>query len=177
MYKTLLKSLLFQLPPEAAHHLTFDLTKFSFNLPLIKGLVNQNFEFELDKESEENCPLSLPKQFLYEPNAAIMKSGGFNQIGIQTGLAKLHTPSHLYTGNKLIEFTGRRFEIKEVIPATGKELKRKLKGSKANVTTRNYPQKVEEIRKSLNLKDGGQVYLFFTTNCEKEKVCLVCEKV
>jgi hypothetical protein len=138
---------------------------------------NQYFDFELGEERVTGCELSLPQQYLYEPNSAIMKSGGFNQVGIQTGLMKLHKHSHLYTGNKLIDFPGRRFRIEEIISVSGKELKSKFKGKKANVTTRNYPQKVEEIRKSLKIKDGGEVYLFFTTNKNEERVCLVCEKV
>jgi hypothetical protein len=138
---------------------------------------NQIFDFNLVDESKVDCETSLPQKFLYEPNSAVMKSGGFNQVGIQVDLMKLHKHSHLYTGNELIDFPGRRFEIKEIIYASGKELKSRFKGKKANVTTRNYPQKVEEIRKTLKIKDGGEVYLFFTTNRNEERICLVCEKV
>ena len=150
--------------------------------PLIKTINldekgNQTFGFNLIDESKVDCETSLPQKFLYEPNSTVMKSGGFNQVGIQSGVMKLHKHSHLYTCNELIEFPGRRFEIKETVSASGKELKSRFKGKKANVTTRNYPQKVEEIRKSLKIKDGGEVYLFFTTNKNDEKVCLVCEKV
>jgi hypothetical protein len=150
--------------------------------PLIKTINldekgNQTFGFNLIDESKVDCETSLPQKFLYEPNSTVMKSGGFNQVGIQSGVMKLHKHSHLYTCNELIEFPGRRFEIKETVSASGKELKSRFKGKKANVTTRNYPQKVEEIRKSLKIKDGGEVYLFFTINKNDEKVCLVCEKV
>ncbi|MDB4088847.1 class I SAM-dependent methyltransferase [Flavobacteriales bacterium] len=139
--------------------------------------VNQFFDFELLVEGEKDCNYSLPQKFLYEPNSAIMKSGGFNQVGIQNGLMKLQKHSHMYTGDTLKNFPGRRFEIKEVISASGKELKTRLKRSKANVTTRNYPQKVEEIRKALKINDGGEDYLFFTTNMKEERVCLVCQKI
>ena len=138
---------------------------------------NQLFDFVLNEEGKIDCELSLPKQYLYEPNSAVMKSGGFNEVGIQAGLSKLHKHSHLYTGDELIEFSGRRFVINEIISVSGKELKSRFKGKKANVTTRNYPQKVEEIRKSLKIKDGGEVYLFFTTTMNEGKICLVCDKV
>lgn len=138
---------------------------------------SQQFQFFLNQESEIEGSFSLPKKYVFEPNSALLKSGGFNQIGVQNSLKKLHKHSHLYTSDSLIEFPGRRFKIVEIIPAKGKELKTKLKGTKANITTRNYPQKVEEIRKSLKIKEGGNVYLFFTTNLKDKKVCLVCEKV
>ncbi|MEN8927277.1 MAG: class I SAM-dependent methyltransferase [Flavobacteriales bacterium] len=138
---------------------------------------NQVFDFVWEEEGKQECELALPQNYLYEPNSAIMKSGGFNQVGIRNDVAKLHKHSHLYTSNDLTDFPGRRFKIKEIISASGKDLKTRLKGMKANVSTRNYPQKVEEIRKSLKIKDGGEVYLFFTTNCEEEKICLVCGKV
>ena len=137
---------------------------------------NQLFEYNSSQEGEIDCDFSMPKKYIYEPNAAIMKSGGFNQIGIKYELKKLDKHSHLYTSNKLISFPGRRFVVKEVI-SKGKEIKTKLQGRRANVTTRNYPQKVEEIRKSLKIKDGGEEYLFFTTNMKGEKICLVCTKV
>lgn len=138
---------------------------------------NQEFGFELEEEGQIDCEFGKPKTYLYEPNSAIMKSGGFNQVGIKNGVTKLHKHSHLYTSDELMDFPGRRFEIKEIISASGKDLKSRLKGIKANVTTRNYPQKVEEIRKSLKIKDGGETYLFFTTNCKEEKICLDCGKV
>jgi len=138
---------------------------------------NQIFEFQLNEESESTCRLSQPLSFLYEPNSAILKSGSFNQVGIQNKLGKLHKHSHLYTHSELIDFPGRRFRIMEVIPFQGKEIKKRLGGKKANITTRNFPKKVEELRKTLKIKEGGEVYLFFTTNLEEEKICVVCTKV
>ena len=46
MYKSLLKPLLFLKKPEDAHHLTFDLTKITFNLPLVNALVKSSFQLE-----------------------------------------------------------------------------------------------------------------------------------
>lgn len=139
---------------------------------------NQFFEFVLSKEAKDKAELSAPMKYLYEPNAAILKSGGFNQIGVQLRLNKLHQHSHLYTANKEeIQFPGRRFLIHEVLPVQAKSLKKRFGGKKANITTRNFPQKVEELRKKLTIKDGGETYLFFTTNYREEKVCLVCEKL
>lgn len=141
------------------------------------GEDKQEFEFALSSEGNQDPKYSLPLNYLYEPNSAILKSGAFNQVSVQLELFKLNKHSHLYTSQDLIPFPGRSFEIKEVIPFQKKVLKKRFGGSKANITIRNFPKKVDELRKDLNIKDGGDVYLFFTTNRKGEKVCLVCGKV
>lgn len=141
------------------------------------GEDKQEFEFALSSEGNQDLKYSLPLNYLYEPNSAILKSGAFNQVSVQLELFKLNKHSHLYTSQDLIPFPGRSFEIKEVVPFQKKVLKKRFGGSKANITIRNFPKKVDELRKDLNIKDGGDVYLFFTTNRTGEKVCLVCGKV
>lgn len=141
------------------------------------GEDKQEFEFALSSEGNQDLKYSLPLNYLYEPNSAILKSGAFNQVSVQLELFKLNKHSHLYTSQDLIPFPGRSFEIKEVIPFQKKVLKKRFGESKANITIRNFPKKVDELRKDLNIKDGGDVYLFFTTNRTGEKVCLVCGKV
>ena len=120
---------------------------------------------------------SEPKQFLYSPNAAIMKSGAFEIIADRFGLFKLHRHTHLYTSNTRIEFPGRRFRIENVFPYSKKVMKRLSEISKANVATRNFPETVAVIRKKWKLGDGGDTYLFFTTIENEQKVVLVCSKV
>lgn len=137
---------------------------------------NQVFNFTMEEENN-SFQLDYPKKYLYEPNSAIMKSGGFNQVAVKFGLGKLHQHSHLYTSDELIDFPGRVFRIMEILDYNTKELKKQFGGAKANITTRNFPLKVEEIRKKLKVKDGGNTYLFFTTNAENKKQVLVCEKV
>ena len=141
------------------------------------GEDKQEFEFALSSEGNQDPKYSLPLNYLYEPNSAILKSGAFNQVSVQLELFKLNKHSHLYTSQDLIPFPGRSFEIKEVVPFQKKVLKKRFGESKANITIRNFPKKVDELRKDLNIKDGGDVYLFFTTNRTGEKVCLVCGKV
>ena len=53
----------------------------------------------------------------------------------------------------------------------------KLNITKANITTRNFPLSVGDIRKKLKIKDGGNIYLFFTTDIDNSKIILVCSKV
>jgi hypothetical protein len=134
------------------------------------------FEFELN--SNEDLPLlELPKNYLYEPNSAIMKSGGFDKIGINYKLGKVHSHSHLYTSEKRIEFPGRVFEIKKIFPYSKKKMKSNLESTKANITTRNFPDSVEDIRKKWKIKDGGSTYCFFTTDMNNDKIVLICSKI
>lgn len=124
----------------------------------------------------ENPPLGAPETYLYEPNPAVMKSGLFAEVAIQTRTSKLHDNSHLYTSKEVVEFPGRRFEIKETLPYS-KKLKKHPVFKKANITTRNFPMQVSEIRKEMKIADGGENYLFFTTNLHEERIVLVCKKI
>lgn len=134
------------------------------------------FEFFLNSDLTE-ATYSLPKRYLYEPNSAIMKSGGFNEISNQFQLDKLHQHSHLYTSLNLIDFPGRIFEINQRISYSKKEIKTHLENSKQNITIRNFPDTVENIRKKWKIKDGGNSYCFFTTDMKNAKIVLLCTKL
>ena len=134
------------------------------------------FEFQLNEEITESN-YSLPQRYLYEPNSAIMKSGGFNEVSTAYQLNKLHKHSHLYTSHELIDFPGRVFEIQESIPYAKKELKTHLENSKYNITTRNFPETVNNIRKKWKIKEGGNLYCFFTTDINNAKIVLICSKI
>jgi 16S rRNA G966 N2-methylase RsmD len=136
----------------------------------------QVFEFNYEDEAIKQANYNLPLTYLYEPNTAVLKSGAFNVVSTHLNIPKLHKHSHLYTSEILVDFPGRRFKIDKVIPFNKKGFA-KEKISKANVTTRNFPLSVGDIRKKLKVKDGGQLYLFFTTNLNNEKVILICSKI
>lgn len=136
---------------------------------------NEHFNFVLDQEEQTTANQSLPLKYLYEPNSAIMKSGAFNLVSDKFKLFKLHTHSHLYTSNELIDFPGRTFVIKDQ-HLYNKATLRGLKKFKANITTRNFPVTVADIRNKFSIKDGGDLYLFFTTNMNDERIVVFCEK-
>ncbi len=133
------------------------------------------FDFTFGKESLPSY--SLPKQYVYEPNAALMKAGAFSTISEAFNLPKLHPNSHLYTSDKLVEFPGRRFRIEKRYAYNKKEMRKHLSGSKANVTTRNFPETVKNFRKKWSIEDGGDTFIFATTTREDDKVILVCSKI
>ncbi|QED36977.1 class I SAM-dependent methyltransferase [Antarcticibacterium arcticum] len=125
----------------------------------------------------EDAPLSLPGKYLFEPNPAVMKSGLFAEVASQTGTTKLHSNSHLFTSDEIQHFPGRSFKVLEILPYLKKILKKHPAFKKANITTRNFPKTVEDLRKELKIEDGGDSYLFFTTNLNNDKIMLVCEKI
>ena len=143
------------------------------------NIVNQKLEtFNFELNSTIELPFyELPKKYLYEPNSAIMKSGGFDEIGIQYSLSKLHSHSHLYTSDERIDFPGRTFEIKKVFSYSKQEMKTNLENTKANITTRNFPDSVDDIRKKWKINDGGSTYCFFTTDLNNDKIVLLCSKM
>ena len=146
------------------------------NTSNIKGDSTELFQFSPDEESLIEINYSDPLTYLYEPNAAILKSGAFKSISKQLDVFKLHPNTHLYTHNELIDFPGRRFKIEKLLPYNKKLLKKELMYMKANISTRNFPESVDQIKRKLHIKDGGNDFLFFTTSIIKNKVIIMCSK-
>ncbi len=136
---------------------------------------NEIFNFYWQEEKQAISNFSRPLRYLYEPNAALLKSGSFKILGATLALNKLQEHSHLYTSKELVEFPGRTFEILEVVPYNKRNMKA-FKGIKANITTRNFPETVAQLRKQYNILDGGDTFLFFTTDCEGIRVLIRCKK-
>jgi 16S rRNA G966 N2-methylase RsmD len=132
------------------------------------------------KSDEKNASIKIgsPQQYLYEPNAAIMKAGGFRYIAQHFDLQKIASHSHLYTSEELVEhFQGRIFKIIAVCRLDKKEISKYLMDKKANITIRNFPLTVQQIRDKLKLSDGGSEYLFATTDAQNQKIVIICRKI
>ena len=140
---------------------------------------HQHYAFTQEQERTSDCPLSAEVgAYLYEPNASILKAGAYRSLTQTYPVNKLHASSHLYTSPYYIEdFPGRRFQVEAVSGFGKKELKTLLQGlEKANLTIRNFPSSVAELRKRLKLKEGGECYLFATTLSDESKVLINCRK-
>jgi hypothetical protein len=133
--------------------------------------------FENPLGNEAHPTFSLPKKYLYEPNAAIMKAGAFNEVSSHYKVDKLHQNSHLYTSQEDIAFAGRKFEIEAVIPYQKQDIKDNIEGRQMNVSTRNFPLTSQELQKKWKIKDGGATYAFFTTDLNDSKIILLCRKL
>ena len=144
----------------------------------VNNFLTEPFVFTYAQEEEARCPLAEEVgNYLYEPGAALLKAGPYRLLGARFGLQKLHVNSHLYTSEALVDFPGRRFRVLEVSGFGKKELKQLLQGvDKANLTVRNFPASVAELRKKWKLKEGGDVYLFATTLEGDRHVVIKCVK-
>ena len=118
---------------------------------------------------------SMPKNYLYEPYVSIMKAGLFKTVANKYNVQKLHPNTHLYTSDEYIEnFPGRSFQINRVTKVQRKEIQ---DIDKANLSIRNFPGNVADLKKKLKLKDGGNIYIFASTLSDNSKVLIVCEKL
>jgi hypothetical protein len=143
-------------------------------------LKDQRFIFKRSEEQRAKCRYTETLgTYLYEPNASLLKAGAFSLLSQTFNLFKLHPNSHLYTSNHFCpDFPGRIFQVESFFPFHSKELKNQLRNLlKANITVRNFPNTVNEIRKKTGLLEGGDLYLFATTLNDGEKVLIRCKKV
>lgn len=136
-------------------------------------------ESDMESSSVKIAPFTLEEmQYLYEPNASLMKAGCFSVLSERYGARMLSKNSHLFVSREPIAvFPGRSFRIIAISSFNKKELKRHLSGiTKANIATRNFPLSVAELRKRLKLKDGGETYIFATTLSDESHVLVITEK-
>lgn len=145
---------------------------------LVNNSPSQHFDFTYAEECEAVCPIAdKVGAYLYEPGAALLKAGAYRLLAARYGVSKLHLNSHLYTSDEPVAFPGRAFKVMAVSGFGKKDLKALLSGvEKANLTVRNFPSSVAELRKKLKLKEGGDTYLFATTLASDEKVLIKCRK-
>lgn len=136
-------------------------------------------ELDMESSSVKIAPFTLEEmQYLYEPNASLMKAGCFGVLSERYDARMLSKNSHLFVSREPIAvFPGRSFRIIAISSFNKKELKRHLSGiTKANIATRNFPLSVAELRKRLKLKDGGETYIFATTLSDESHVLVITEK-
>lgn len=168
------KELLLVLAADAALH-PDEVPICCVNLPAAANV------FTFSRQEEQNAPCiyaDAPRAYLYEPHAALLKAGAFRSLASIYKVEKLHPNSHLYTSDTPVEgFPGRTFRIDGWGGFGKREVKELLKGEKkANLTVRNFPASVAELRKRLKLSEGGNIYLFATTLADGQKVLIRCSK-
>lgn len=146
--------------------------------------VNDAQSFDCDELDMESSPVKIAPstleemQYLYEPNASLMKAGCFGVLSGRYDARMLSKNSHLFVSRgPIAAFPGRSFRIIAISSFNKKELKRHLSGiTKANIATRNFPLSVAELRKRLKLKDGGETYIFATTLSDESHMLVITEK-
>jgi hypothetical protein len=139
------------------------------------GTKGGNVKISFHYSEEKTCLIEYASEignYLYEPNVTLLKAGLFKMPAQMYPVRKLHPVSHLYTSQKLVQdFPGRIFKVDSFSALNKKALKNFLKGvDKANLTVRNFPSGVEELKKKLRLADGGDIFLFATTLADGKHV-------
>ena len=144
-----------------------------------QAFVFEDKNYDLSIVSHSFMTDETRQAYLYEPNASLMKAGCFGAVSERYGMKMLAKNSHLFVSERAIEnFPGRAFRVVAISTFNKKELKRQLQGiTKANITTRNFPLSVAELRKRLKLKDGGETYMFATTLSNEKHVLFIANKV
>lgn len=137
------------------------------------------FDFEAGNHlATEFLSVERSPHYLYEPNASIMKAGAFDLVANRFGITQVGKNSHLFVSDSPLQsFPGRSFVIDNIASMNKREVKKALKDvSRANISVRNFPMSVAELRRRLKLKDGGDVYLFATTVERRGHQLFVCRK-
>jgi hypothetical protein len=164
------KELLFVMEPDFDDEPTFTCVNLLSDQPSVSFTLKE----------ERVATLQLAKEvgrYLYEPNAALMKGGCYKLLTQRFGVEKLHRNSHLYTSEELINsFPGRIFEVNDWA-VYGKKAKLMLDSvEKASIATRNFPLSVAELRRTLKIADGDELFLFATTLTGEQKVIISARK-
>ncbi|MCC2548289.1 class I SAM-dependent methyltransferase [Hymenobacter sp. BT175] len=169
------KEVLYELGAEPA----VDPERFTVNL--LRDGTQQEFRLNRAREARAIARYAepLPQGYLYEPNVAVLKASGFRSVGTAFELLKLHQHSHLYMSDMLRpDFPGRIFRIRAAEKYDRKALRAHLgPEARAHVTTRNFPDSVADFRHHTGIREGGDTYLFATTDLRGRLIVLVCEKV
>lgn len=139
----------------------------------------QTFEYTAQEEATaEAVYTDQPGAYLYEPNTSLLKAGAYKCLCARFGVRKLHPNSHLYTSDTpCADFPGRRFRVTGSRTFSKQDLKQIARDiPQANITIRNFPSTVQELRKKLKIKEGGDRYLFATTLKNEQHIILECLK-
>lgn len=143
------------------------------------NLSAQDQKFRTTIQNAEPVIATHLERYLYEPNASILKAGVQNSLCQKYNVRKLHPFSHLFISTHFIEdFPGRSFEIEDACSFAKKDLKRMLADiTQCNLTVRNFPATVAELRKRLKLREGGDIYLFATTLADGSHALIRCKRL
>lgn len=133
------------------------------------------FSFTLTEEQEATPKYGYPAGYLYEPDAALLKSGAFRLTATRYGLKKLHRHTHLYTaGEHLPDFPGKSFRITDVMVYG--DFKKSKATWQGNVSTRNFPLKAEVLRKRHRIGEDSSRHFFFCTGPDDGLLVILASK-
>ncbi len=162
------KELLFVLEQDATDEPTI-------NCVLLGSQDSKIISFNFAEEKKAESKAGKLKNYLYEPDACILKAGMFKLLTERYPVSKVHQHSHLYTSNELIDFPGKRFKIVKSILFN--DFTKAQVPKQINLVCRNFNLKPDELKKQFKLKDGGNDFLFFSTNYKEQKIVIHATKL
>lgn len=121
---------------------------------------NGQFSFTRSEEKSALCAMAdCICEYIYEPNAAIIKAGAFRLVAERFQLHKLDHNTHLYTADQLTEnFPGRVWKV-IAQPIKNQRDIAALGIQRAAILTRNYPLTPEELRKKFKVQESDSHFL------------------
>jgi hypothetical protein len=165
--KNEVKELLWILSDKEVDQVTLTCINLQTEQPVFKNLWS----------TQSNTSFSKPQKYLYEPNAAVMKSQQFDSLMTQYSLEKLDQDAHLFTSKQSVDFPGRVFEIINVIENKPKNIKRLFAKTARAVVTRNNKESVAQLRKKYQFTEHETDYLFFTSSQELGSIIIEAVKI
>lgn len=129
-------------------------------------------EFIWGGQKEARVQIGEVGAYVYEPNASILKFSSVNLLLNKCNLIKISNRTQLLSGDLVDEFPGKIFKVLTSFPFNKKEINKRYKGKKANVISRNFSLGAEEVKKKFGIKDGGELFLFFTTDSKNNKLVI-----
>jgi hypothetical protein len=155
-----------------------NLQDISIHAVNLKKEASEYVEANFKEEQNQVARFGIVSNYLYEPNASVLKAGFFNLVSTRFNINKLSKNSHLYTSEKHISgFPGRSFEVIDVVPYKTKLLKKRLIKKKFNISTRNFPSLVRDLISKFKIIEGGEEFVFFTQQNENEKIVIFTKKI
>lgn len=143
---------------------------------------SQNQSFDFKYSTEQAMPIKKAQtlgDYLYEPNASVLKAGAFKILQNYFTVEKLHPHSHVYTSSSVINaFPGKCYQILKVYGNDKKSMQNlQQQFPQASVMCRNYPLTPVEYRKRFKITEGTDYHLFATTAYDEKKINIVCRRV
>jgi hypothetical protein len=138
-------------------------------------------EYSADFDDNSKPEISIDGKYFYEPANCMIKGGLVNSYASSLNLETISKNGiYLLSNAPINNFFGRSFIVIEKLPFSKSRFAKYLKENKillGNLSKRNFPFTVNELKKLTKLKDGGDDYFFFTQDIEKQKLIYHCKKL
>ncbi len=135
------------------------------------------FQFSLYEEQQATLLIGAPEKWIYEPDAAVRKSGAWKSICQQFHVKALHANTHVFTSADYVEnFPGRVFKLLELLPFKKESILERMKNNSGQLIFHNFPESPSTVIQQLNIPSREPLYLFFVTLANEHPAVLLTER-